>query len=308
MPTVLVGWWANNQVSQSIRQATQNELAGVADSVSISGKRFLDDQARLAESWTRQPDLRDAILALIETPEDDDFVERLRTSPHAAEIRSQLIALSEREDINYVVWERTGTIIASWLPDGADSGSDVSPDGAANLNRAGRGETVLFGPEILRADTNGFQPETNRPVMAEIMPIRNESGRIVATMLIRGFGMYDNFDAIFRQASEAGGLDVYAVSGAGVMVSNSPQAMQVFEIPRSDGGGRGAVHGLKYAVRHDRGPRDRQHLAPLGEALTDSAAFFVHTPRPMPRATSRQTLLARALTHRYRSTEKLRKP
>ena len=279
LPTVLVGWWTYNQVSHSIRQATQNELAGVADSVRISVKRFLDDQARLAESWARQPDLRDAIIALIETPEDKDFVKRLQSSPHASEIRSQLIALSERDDIKYVVWDRTGRIIASWLPDGADIGSDVSPDGAANLNRAGRGETVLFGPEILRDDTRGFQPETNRPVMAEIMPIRDESGRIIATMLIRGFGMYDSFDAIFRQASEAGGLDVYAVSTNGVMVSNSPQAMRTVKISGGNDGDSAAdfiacqlrVSDPSKSQLANRLALDQRRMQPLTYAAADAS-------------------------------------
>ena len=129
--------------------------------------------------------------------------------------------VSGESDVKFVVWDRRWTIIASWLPDAADVGAVVSADGAGNLARAMRGETVLFGPEVLRSDGTGFVPETELPVMAEIVPVRNEKGQAIATMLVRGIGMFDDFDSIFRQASETSGLDVYAVDADGLMISNS---------------------------------------------------------------------------------------
>ena len=229
LPTALVGWWTYSKVSESLREATAHELAAVADSVDLGVSQFLDDQARLTQSWSRQPDLRNAVMALVETASQQGDSETLRNSPHATEIRSQLIALSQSPDIKYVVWDRTGTIIASWLEDGGDIGSTVAPEGAGNLARAMRGETVLFGPAILQSDVSGFTPETDLPVMAEIMPVRNESDRVIATMLIRGFGMFDAFDSIFQRASQAGGLDVYAVDRAGTMVTNSPAAVDLIQ-------------------------------------------------------------------------------
>ncbi len=235
LPTALAGWWIYSQVQAHARQTAAHEMAGVADAVGTSVNRFLADQARLAESWTRQDELRAAVVALVQTSRHDDSVDALRDSPAATTIRQQLRIQSQQPDLKYVVWDRTGRVIASWLPDGADIGGNVAPDGAANLARAMRGETVLFGPQILVAEENGFQPETQSPVMAEILPIRDDDGRVVATMLIRGFGMYDALDQIFREASGAGGLDVYAVNAAGVMVTNSARAEQWLVDDRQDG-------------------------------------------------------------------------
>lgn len=229
LPTILIGWWTYAKVSESIRATTANELNSVADSVRISVIRYLNDQARLTETWSRSPELRASIIALVQSSAQDDSVESLRNSPHAQAIRKQLIDFSGRADIKYVVWDRTGKILASWLEDGADIGSNVAPDGAANLARAMLGETVLFGPAILTEDASGFRPETSGPVMAEIMPIRDDRGRVAATMLIRGFGMYQDFDEIFREASQAGGLDVYAINSAGVMVTDSPIALAALD-------------------------------------------------------------------------------
>ncbi|KAA5545934.1 serine/threonine protein kinase [Roseiconus nitratireducens] len=225
LPTALMGWWTYHKVTNVLRNAAANEVIGIADSVSVSIDRFLDDQARLVQSWSRQPDVRDAILELIEIADEKEPVEKLKQAPQTEQIKEQLVALSQREDIKFVVWDRTGMIVASWLDDRADVGGTVAPDGAAKLALAMRGETVLFGPEILKPDDSGFIPETDRPVMAIIVPVYSQDDRIVASMLIRGFGMFDEFDEIFRQASVPGRLDVYAVNGDGTMVTNSPSAL-----------------------------------------------------------------------------------
>ncbi|MEM6470863.1 MAG: protein kinase [Planctomycetota bacterium] len=227
VPTVLFGYWTYVVVDQKLREATKAELASVAGSVQASVDRFLSDQARLVNSWGRQVGLREAVIGLLElgpkaTPA------QLDSSEHANSIRHQLIAVSSRENIKYVIWDRTGRIIASWLPDGSDLGGYVSPQGTGNLARAIEGETVLFGPEILEQDqSSGFVPETRRPVMAEIIPIKDRSGDVIATMLVRGFGMFEAFDEIFRTASVDGGLDVYAVNRLGYMINNSGAAVSL---------------------------------------------------------------------------------
>ncbi|QDV44846.1 Serine/threonine-protein kinase PknB [Stieleria neptunia] len=234
LPTALIGWWTYTKVDSNLRQSAANELAGVADAVRVSVDQFLDDQSRLTESWARHRELRDAIISLVQSSEQDESVEALRKAPGAKQLRTALVTQSQQPDIKYVVWDRTGKILASWSADGADIGGNVAPDGAANLARAMRGETVLFGPEILTADDSGVQPETRLPVMAEIMPIRDDNGRVIATISIRGFGMYDALDQIFREASGAGGLDVYAVNANGMMVTNSPRALDWLTLDASD--------------------------------------------------------------------------
>ena len=229
LPTAIVGWWTYSMVTQSLRTAVENELAGVADSVAIAADQLLTDQAQLVESWTRQPVIRQSVAELLDISKQEDAIAKLKSAPQSEQIRNQLQELSNEPEIKFVVWDRSGMIIASWLEDGADIGSSVSPSGAANLNRAMRGESVLFGPEILKSDTEGFVPETSAPVMAEILPVRGENDKVIAAMLIRGFHMFRDFDALFRHASDAGGLDVYAINRHGEMLSNSPRATELAE-------------------------------------------------------------------------------
>ncbi|MCC9601800.1 serine/threonine protein kinase [Stieleria sp. JC731] len=225
LPTVLVGAWTYTTVVKSLRQSTEQELDGVADSISLTVKRYLDDQARLARSWSQQVDLRQSIIALIETTRSDESIDLLRDSPHALEIRSQLKALSQLQEIKYFVWDRTGRIVASWREDGSDLGEHIPPENASYLARSMRGETVLFGPEWMTEESSLGDQHDDQPVMAEMLPIRDSQSRIIATILIGGFGMFENFDKIFHQASQSGGLDVYAVNSQGNMITNSTQAI-----------------------------------------------------------------------------------
>lgn len=239
LPTALVGWWTYRHVSASQRDAVQNELAGVADSVSIAVNQLLQNKAQMARSWSRQSEIQRSVIELVEIAKQDDSIEKLKAAEQSDRIRKQLRLLSGTDEIKFVVWDRAGMILASWLDDRADVGSSVSPSGAANLARAMRGETVLFGPEILVADTQGFVPETTSPVMAEIVPIYSDDNRIVAVMLIRGFNMFEEFDSLFRQSSSSRDLDVYAINRAGQMISNSPDAQslamqEVLKIPAEE--------------------------------------------------------------------------
>ncbi|MEL6104795.1 MAG: protein kinase [Planctomycetota bacterium] len=222
LPTALIGWLTYRQVEADLRASAAGELVGTAESLGATVDRFLSAKARLVESWSDREGLREAAAGLVAVARNESPKESLRRSPHAKAIREHLVSSSRREDIKYVVWDRTGTIIASWLPDGADIGGSVAPDGAGNLARAMRGETVLFGPEVLQEDGSGFQPETRLPVMAEIIPIRDADDKIIATMLVRGMSIFEDFDRMFAETSEHHGLDAYAVNRSGMMISNSP--------------------------------------------------------------------------------------
>lgn len=186
VPTMVIGAFTYRAVILHSENAAKQELTSVAESVAVELDRFLSDRARLVESWADQPSIQESVTALVESWRTESSIEALKSSPHASQLRSNLVSLSRRDAIKYVVWDRTGTIVASWLADGADLGGAVAPDGAGNLARAMRGETVLYGPEVLREDGNGFRPETRSPVMAEIVPVRNAEGKVVATLLVRG--------------------------------------------------------------------------------------------------------------------------
>lgn len=239
LPTALIGWWTYRQVESTIELSVRNELKGIADSVALASDRYLRDKGELVESWSRQPGIQKAILELVDLADGDPVIEKLRSARQIGEIHDQLKQLSGSEEVKFVVWNDSFKTIASWRADRADVGLGVHPSGASNLARVMTGETVLFGPERLVNLAEGFVPETDQPVMAIIVPIQQDDGRIVAALSVRGIEMFDEFSRMFVDVALAGELDAYSVNRDGQMMTYSPVAVSLatqtrLEIPAAE--------------------------------------------------------------------------
>ncbi len=223
LPTALIGWWTYRQVDSTMNQTVQNELVGIADSVTLASNRYLADKAQLVESWSRQPSIQSAIIDLVELADQRIPNDDLRAAEDSDQIRSELQTLSGFEDVKFIVWSDSYRTLASSLPDRSDVGTPVPPSGAENLARVMAGETVLFGPSRLETREGETSSEPH-PVMAIIVPVQNGEGQTVASLLVRGIGMFEEFRRMFVDVAMAGNLDAYAVDRDGVMLIDSPNA------------------------------------------------------------------------------------
>lgn len=234
LPTALIGVWTYRQVESMIQQSIQTELRGVVDSVAVSADRFLNDKAELVLSWSRQPALVTAIEELLFLLDEDIAVDELRKAKQIDVIGNQLKEMSGVDEVKFVVWDDSYRTIASWTVDRLDVGMPVHPSGAGNLARAMAGETVVFGPQRLSNQIAGFQPEADAPVMAVIVPIKDSAGQVIASMLVRGLAIFDDFNHIFAGSTSAGQIDAYAVDRDGVMLTDSPHAQWLAAQSRLD--------------------------------------------------------------------------
>ncbi|MDA8743961.1 serine/threonine protein kinase [Rubripirellula amarantea] len=239
LPTALVGWWTYRAVDATMQRSVEVKLSGAAENLALAADRFLVNQSDLVRSWSRQNSIRNSINELIQIARTDPDVETMRDAPQIDRIADQLRELSGHDDVKFVVWNNSFRIVASWLPDRADVGNVVHPSGAANLARVMAGETVLFGPERLTQDTIGFEPETTAPVMAVIVPVEDDEGKVSAAMLIRGFSAYEKFNRMFAEFSVSAGVDAYAINNDGIMVTEGPGATSLatqgkFDIPSTE--------------------------------------------------------------------------
>ena len=201
LPTALVGFWTYRGVDTAMQRWIETKLEGAAENLSMATDRFLGDKAQLVQSWARQPMLRKSVQDLVELSRTDPSLDQMRSADQIGEIQVQLRELSGNADVKFVVWNDSFRVLASWLDDRGDVGNPVHPTGAANLARVMMGETVIYGPDRLTETTTGFTPETNAPVMAVIVPIRDDRQKIIGAMLVRGFSLYQEFNEIFARAS-----------------------------------------------------------------------------------------------------------
>ena len=282
LPTALIGWWTYRQVETTMEQSVRSELKSLTDSVALASQQFLTDKAQLVESWSRQPSIRSAIIELAESADDDPSLDSLRgNSGPSEEIHTQLKRLSGFEDVKFVVWSDSYRTLASWLPDQADIGRPVAPRGAENLARVMSGETVVFGParlttSDLQEDTAGVS-DTDRPVMAIVVPIQNNDGRIVASLMVRGIGMFDEFSRMFIDVAVAGDLDAYAVNQEGIMLTDSPLAVTLadegrLEMPASEIAATLRVADPGQELTPENVARLQRAACPLTIAVADATA------------------------------------
>ncbi|TWU67452.1 MULTISPECIES: serine/threonine protein kinase [Crateriforma] len=270
IPTCLVGWLTYRNVASLLRQEVQNDLEGLADGLLRSSARFLDNRVQLVESWARAEEVRACVVKLVGIARGDDPVDALRSAPETDTIMQQLQYLSGRDDIKFVIWDRTGTTLSSWLPDRADVGNPIVQDQANGLARVFRGQSIIYGPERMVESTEGFVPETDRPVMAPIVPVRDDNGKIIAALLVRGFEMFDDFNQVFSETARVSGTDVYAVNRDGIMVSESPYAVAAARRGdlKVDPDGISAVMRVSEILRAD----DDDPFSRMVEPLTYAAA------------------------------------
>ncbi|EMI20790.1 two-component sensor histidine kinase, partial [Rhodopirellula maiorica SM1] len=240
LPTLVVGYLTYHSVSDSVQLALRNELTGVSNSVELATGRFLDDKAQLVQSWARQSLIRDSILGLVELSDRKSKLDVAESSPLAAQILSELKVLSGKPDVKFVVWNQSFTTIASWREDHSDLGQPVIPSGTSDVARVLRGETVVYGPDrgdgpaSLTEVEVGTADESIEPMMACIVPIRDENSEVVAALLVNSIGLFKEFNELFHESSVTSGLDIYAINRDGKMISVSPHAASLFHRSQFD--------------------------------------------------------------------------
>ncbi|MDC0295381.1 serine/threonine protein kinase, partial [bacterium] len=94
-----------------------------------------------------------------------------------------------------------------------------------------RGQTIVFGPT--KMDASGFA-DTDKPEMGILTPISDESGTIIATILVTRIGIFQEFSRMFFDIANAGNLDAYAINESGIMLTESPRAATLSSIKRLD--------------------------------------------------------------------------
>ncbi len=228
----LVGWWLHHGVVDSLRSAQSAATIGSASSAAQSLGSFLRDESEKIHQWSQDPRVHESVISLVQLARENgdapsaELTALLRKAPQADTILAALKDLSASDTIKFVVWNRAGNTLATWLPDRADFGGPISMTVVEQLSHTMRGETVIYGPARLSGDIDGFSPETTLPVMAVIVPIRNEQGRVEAAMLVRGTGMYERLNRALYEGTECTDCDTYLVSKDGIMLSHSKHAVE----------------------------------------------------------------------------------
>lgn len=230
LPTALIGWITYAQVHSTMKQAVQDEMRGVSDSVSHAARRFLSDKSHLVESWTREPEIQNAVHLLVDHGSNQELdPNQLNASQNI--IADQLRRLSGVNTVQFAVWDSENHFRCSNLPALISQSIREERDIQTQLDRAKKGDAVIFGP-FKNPEPSDVSP--NNPEMGVLTAVRNENNSVLAIMLVTRIGMYQEFSRMFFDIANAGNLDAYAVNEIGTMLTESPRAATLASSKRLD--------------------------------------------------------------------------
>ena len=178
LPTALIGWITYAQVHSTMKQAVQDEMRGVSDSVSHAARRFLSDKSHLVESWTREPEIQNAVRLLVDHSGNQEL-DRNQLDVSQDIIADQLRRLSGVNTVQFAVWDSENRFRGSNLPTLISQSIREERDIQTQLDRAKKGDAVIFGP-VKNPASSDVSP--NNPEMGVLTTVRNENNSVLAIM------------------------------------------------------------------------------------------------------------------------------
>jgi len=218
----LLSWWVHAGTRNELRQMLADKMNALLGAGVAAVELWMAGEKIKVEAWARDPELcRDVAELLKIDTHRPTARDELVASPHAAGIRERLVALAG-EDIKYAIWDRAHMTVADGSPQNAGIGRGVTASGGALLTRVFHGETLLRMPHKGEPITRDYQPETDRPVLALLTPLRDPSdGRIIAALLVRQTGAERELHAILSHARTGQTGEAYAFDRDGLMLTES---------------------------------------------------------------------------------------
>ncbi len=232
LPILLLGWLLERRMLVSIQAAESAIAASSGAMAAAEVTQLLERELASIQSWAKDPRVRENALELVELSREYDdapgteLSEALLQAEQSEKLRSAILELADTEAIAFEIWNRSGNTLATWSAGAKEMGVSISLSHVEPLSRVMRGESVFIGPERVDPKT-GVADESMPPILAAIVPLRNESQRVEAALMVRGRDLYDRLDAVFDACRARSGGDYYLVSDGGVMMSSSPLARQL---------------------------------------------------------------------------------
>ncbi len=233
LPIALFGWMNYKRAVEVILNAEMAILRSSARTAASDVSKLLSREMHDARSWASDARVRQCVLELVEIARENgdspspELSEALFTATPLAELNSVLEELSSNPSVKFAVWDRAGTTLATWADDPSKFGETVSMDHVEQLSRVMRGESVFFGPVRPVSLNSTGDDELLSPVLAAIVPVRTENGRVDAALMIRGSKLYARLNAALDACNERSHGDYYLANDRGVMISESFHARQL---------------------------------------------------------------------------------
>ena len=236
---LLYAYWIDGLARRQLQDAVSAQLNTAIDARWNELRLWEKQEIAQAVYWGSQPPVVEAIERLVESiralsPEDPQLRDKLKQAGCCSELTEQLTKLAGRP-IKFAAWDRR-------MLELVDSEQEAHPEllgnatttaGANMLAPALKGTPQLFLPHAGLPVTEGAQLEAGvEGVVSILVPVRSaHSGAVVAALMLRSYGLDEEFEAMLKRWNSESRGEVYLVNQRGALLTPSRFASQLDELP-----------------------------------------------------------------------------
>lgn len=209
-----IGVWVNHGTKDTLRQILAEKLRGLLDADVAAVELWIESQKARVREWSHDRAVRDAVTELLRTEDRQRLA-----APRQATLRSRLNDVAQ-SPIDFVLWDRTLTVLADSLPASAAVAQTATPTGGRLLSHVFHGETILCierpAEPLIRAAAISAGP-----LLTIICPLTDEDDRIVAALMVRDIDRDGELERILSYVHTGKTGECYAFDRQGVLLSES---------------------------------------------------------------------------------------
>ncbi len=235
--SLLFGYGVDHQIRNHLKSSITANLNQRIDLHVAELRQWETRQIGRAVQWGEHPQLVERIEKLVESvraisPEEPQLRQQLADASCCSELSSQLSKLAGRP-VKFAVWDRRMLTLVDWnqrqQPDLL--GAQVTAEGANMLAPVLKGQAKLFLPHDSFAITDGFEAEKGPAPLSILVPVFSpHSGAVLAALMLRGYGLEEEYSAIFGGWSTISKGEVYMLSSGGALLTPSRYATRLTEL------------------------------------------------------------------------------
>lgn len=216
-----VGGWVHHGISTTLRQILGEKLRGMLDADVAAVELWIDSKKARVREWSRDRTLSEATTELLRIDAAGaDARQRLSAAPPQAVIRARLNELAQAP-IDYLLWDRTQTVVADSSPAAQSLARVATPRGAKLLNDVFHGETILCIERPTEPLVREVSAKDDVPMLTLIGPITGEDDRVVAAIMVRDIDRAGELNQILRHVFTGQTGECYAFDREGIMLTDS---------------------------------------------------------------------------------------
>jgi serine/threonine protein kinase len=214
----LVGWWAQTTVERALKQRLAAEFETIVDADVTALTVWLEGQAQGAAQLAAIPEVRSAVLSLVEVAREPDATPSvLSAAPELALLRRLIGGIDQSHpERGFVVLDPTGRVI------GADFdyviGRSLASREAAKLTEVLRGTPTILGPIPFPSPVYDSASGFESPAMFIATAVLDDAGRGRA-VLARRLSPGGDFTRILQVARFGESGETFAFNDDGVIIS-----------------------------------------------------------------------------------------